>query len=60
MQTEQTLLEAEMAIERLADINEEYWQDMNLYGYSRRRKRQSRMEADYDQHEDDYRGGCFE
>lgn len=57
MKIEQTLLEAELAIERLADINEEYWQDMNLYGYDRRRCRQSKMEANYDQNEDDYRGG---
>lgn len=57
MKTEQTLLEAELAIDRLADANEEYWQDMNLYGYDRRRQRQSKMEDDYDQNEDDYRGG---
>ena len=57
MKTEQTMQEAELAIERLADANEEYWQDMNLYGYDRRRRRQSKMEDDYDQNEDDYRGG---
>lgn len=55
MKPEQTLFEAELAIERLSDINEEYWMDMNLYGYDRSRHRQSKMEADYDQHEDDYR-----
>lgn len=52
---EQTAAEAELAIERLSDINDEYWMDMNLYGYDRRRHRQRKMEADYDQHEDDYR-----
>lgn len=57
MRIEQTMLEAELAIERLADVNEEYWQDMQLYGYDRRRSRQSKIEADYDQNEDDYRGG---
>lgn len=57
MKIEQTLQEAELAIERLSDANEEYWQDMNLYGYDRRRRRQSKMEDDYDQNEDDYRGG---
>lgn len=57
MKIEQTMLEAELAIDRLADANEEYWQDMNLYGYDRRRHRQSKMEDDYDQNEDDYRGG---
>lgn len=56
MKIEQTLQEAELAIERLADANEEYWQDMQLYGYDRRR-RQSKMEDDYDRNEDDYRGG---
>lgn len=60
MKTEQTLLEAELAIERLADANEEYWQDMQLYGYDRRRRRQSKTEADYDQNEDDYRGGYLQ
>lgn len=54
---EQTLFEAELAIERLSDINEEFWQDMNLYGHDRRRSSRSKMEADYDQHEDDYREG---
>ena len=58
MRIEQTMLEAELAIERLANVNEEYWQDMQLYGYDRRRRcRQSKTEADYDQNEDDYRGG---
>ena len=57
MRIEQTMLEAELAIDRLADANEEYWQDMNLYGYDRRRRRQSKMEDDYDRNEDDYRGG---
>lgn len=57
---EQTLFEAELAIERLSDINEEYWMDMNLYGYDRRRHRQSKVEADYDQNEDDYREGYME
>ena len=60
MRIEQTLLEAELAIERLSDANEEYWQDMQLYGYDRRRHRQRKMEADYDQNEDDYRGGYLE
>lgn len=59
MKTEQTLQEAELAIERLADANEECWQDMNLYGYDRRR-RQSKMEDDYDRNEDDYRGGYLQ
>lgn len=57
MKTEQTMLEAELAIDRLADANEEFWQDMNLYGYDRRHRRQSKMKNDYDQNEDDYRGG---
>lgn len=60
MRIEQTLQEAELAIDRLADANEEYWQDMQLYGYDRRCRRQSKIEADYDQNEDDYRGGCLQ
>lgn len=61
MRIEQTLQEAELAIDRLADANEEYWQDMQLYGYDRRRRRrQSYTEADYDQNEDDYRGGYLQ
>lgn len=60
MRIEQTLLEAELAIDRLADINEEYWQDMQLYGYDRRRHRKRMAESDYDQNEDDYRGGYLQ
>lgn len=50
--------EMERQCAEMEDAREQYWDEVEVYGWGgRRRRRQSKTEADYDQHEDDYRGG---
>lgn len=47
--------EMERQCAEMEDAREQYWDEVEVYGWGGRKT--SKIEADYDQNEDDYRGG---